>query len=132
MGIRYSCVAPVYCLMPDHIHLLLLGFREDADLYLAAKFLRKNTARALLPARYQKQSYDHVLNEKESEGEAFESICFYIAENPVRAKLCPDSSDYSFTGSIIPGYPNLRIYEEKYWELFWKIIHRLTAAATNL
>jgi REP element-mobilizing transposase RayT len=131
-GIRYGCVAPIYCLMPDHLHLMLWGFREDADLRLAARFLRKNTAKALFPARYQKQAYDHALNEKESERGAFEAVCFYIAENPVRAKLCQHSSEYPFSGGVIPGYPDLQIHKEEYWGLFWKIVHRLTAAATRL
>jgi len=117
--------------MPDHLHVMLWGFREDADLYLAARFLRKNTAKALLPARYQKQAYDHVLHEKESERGAFEAVCFYITENPVRAKLCRDAKEYAFSGGVVPGYPDLRIHEEGYWELFWKIVHRLTAAATG-
>src|SRR5260221_14386164 len=67
MGVRYGCAVPVYCLMPDHLHVLLWGFRDNADFYLAARFLRKHTAKALLPARYQKQAYDHLLSEKELE-----------------------------------------------------------------
>jgi putative transposase len=130
VGIRYGCATPVYCLMPDHMHVMLWGFREDADLYVATRFLRKHTAEMLLPSRYQKQAYDHVLQEKEIEQDGFESVCFYIAENPVRAKLVGSAKEYPFSGSVLPGYPGLRIHEEGYWELFWKIVHRLTAAAT--
>ena len=131
MGLRYGCAVPAYCLMPDHLHVMMWGYAEDADLYLAATFLRKHTVHALRPARYQKQAYDHVLNEKEMERGAFEAICFYILENPVRAKLCELSKDYPYSGSLAPGYPDLRVHEEGYWELYWKIIHRLTAAATG-
>src|ERR1700749_365017 len=53
-AVRYGCVAPVYCLMPDHVHVLLWGYREDSDSYLAAQFLRKYTEREMAPARYQK------------------------------------------------------------------------------
>jgi len=130
MGSRYGCITSVYCLMPDHMHLLLLGIREDADLYLAAKFLRKYTAQALLPAHYQKQAYDHLLKEKEYERGAFERICFYVAENPVRAGLCLSAKEYAFSGCLVPGYPDLQIHAEEHWDLFWKIHHRLTAAAT--
>jgi putative transposase len=118
--------------MPDHLHFMLLGFREEADLYLAMRFLRKHTAKALLPASYQKQAYDHVLTEKEFERESFEAICHYVAENPVRAKLCQSLIEYPFSGGVIPGYPDLRIHALGYWDLFWRISHRLTAAATNL
>jgi len=127
-GVRYHCATPIYCLMPDHMHVMLWGFRREADLYTAARFLRKHTSGALLPARYQKQAYDHVLQEKEREQDGFESICFYIAENPVRAKLAASAKDYPFSGSVIPGYPDLRIHEEGYWDLFWKIVHGLMNA----
>ncbi len=129
-GVRYSCVTPVYCLMPDHIHVMLWGISEDANLYLASSFLRKHTARALLPACYQKQAYDHMLSERERERGAFENICFYIMENPVRAKLCPSAEKYPFNGGVAAGYPDLQIHAKEYWTLFWKICHRLTAAAT--
>jgi len=130
MGARYSCITPVYSLMPDHIHVLLRGVRVEADLHLAARFLRQHTAKALLPAQYQKQAYDHVLREKEYQRGAFEKICFYIAENPVRAGLCLTANQYAFSGCVIPGYPDLQIHAAEYWNLFWKIHHRLTAAAT--
>jgi REP element-mobilizing transposase RayT len=130
-GSRYHCATPIYCLMPDHLHVLLWGFGEDADLYLAIKFLKKHTAPMLRPARYQKQAYDHVLGEDELERGAFEAICYYIAENPVRAKIVPNARDYKFSGSVIPGYPDLSVHEGEDWELFWKIVHGLTAAATK-
>jgi len=131
MAVRYGCVVPVYCLMPEHLHVLLWGSREDSDSYVAARFLRKYTERELSPARYQKQAYDHVLREDEVHRMAFERVCYYILENPVRADLCGAAKDYPFSGSLIPGYPDLRVHEEGYWDLFWRILHRLTAAATT-
>jgi len=130
-AVRYGCVAPVYCLMPDHIHLLLWGYRDDSDSYLATRFLRKYTEPGISPARYQKQAYDHVLHEDDLNRFAFEGACHYILENPVRANLCGLAKDYAFSGSLIPGYPDLRIHEEGYWDFFWKILHRLTTAATT-
>jgi REP element-mobilizing transposase RayT len=123
--VRYALVAPVYCLMPDHIHIMLWGYRDDSDAYLAASFLRKYTRREILPARYQKQAYDHVLIENELNRDSFEGVCHYILENPVRAKICELAREYPFSGSLIPGYPDLRIHEEGYWELFWKLVNRL-------
>jgi hypothetical protein len=35
---------------------------------------------------------------KESERSAFEATCFYIPDNPIRAKLCRNPSEYSFSG----------------------------------
>jgi hypothetical protein len=64
--VRYGSVAPVYYLMPDHIHIMLWGYREDSDTYLATRFIRKHTGTQLAPALYQKQAYDHVLQETKS------------------------------------------------------------------
>ena len=124
-GVRYSCVAPVYTLMPDHLHLMLLGIQPEADLALASSFLRKHTASALLPATYQKQAYDHVLSDEDRQRDVFEGISHYIAENPVRAGLCSHPHDYPYTGAMIPGYPDLAIHKEDYWDLFWRLCHKM-------
>ena len=124
-SVRYKCVVPAYCLMPDHYHVLLMGVRDDADLYLVNRFLRKHTAKALLPERYQEQAYDHVLIDDEAARGAFEMACWYIVENPVRAKLCLRVNEYQFSGCVIPGYPDLNIHDVGFWDLFWKICQRL-------
>ena len=124
-AVRYGCVVPIYCLMPDHIHLLLSGLRDDSDTYLAMRFLRKHTAPKLRPMKYQEQAYDHVLRDGERDRYAFETVCWYIAENPVRAKLCSQGSEYPFCGSMVPGYPDLRIYDDGFWDLYWRIIQRV-------
>jgi REP element-mobilizing transposase RayT len=82
---RYGCVCATYCLMPDHLHLLLVGTREEADLYLAARFLRKHLEPALKIGAFQKQGHDHVLRVEERKKDAFAKVCHYILENPVRA-----------------------------------------------
>jgi len=123
---RYSFVVPAYCLMPDHHHVLFLGLRDDSALYLAMRFLRKHTAKALLPARYQEQAYDHVLREDEAARAAFEEACWYITQNPVRARLCLQADEYQFSGSVVPGFPDLNIHDSNYWSLFWRICERLT------
>jgi REP element-mobilizing transposase RayT len=119
---RFACAAPAYCLMPDHIHVVLWNLGEESDSYLAARFLRQFTSKALHPAAYQKQAYDHVLTEKELARPAFETACLYVLENPVRAALCSVAADYPFSGSLVPGYPELRVHEEGYWDVFWKIV----------
>jgi len=128
---RQGCVCPAYCLMPDHMHLLLAGIREDADLYLAARFLRKHLEPVLAVGRFQKQGFDHVLREEERARDAFAGVCHYVLQNPVREGLCDDASEWRFSGSVIPGFPDLRIHKEGYWELYWRICHRLTTAATG-
>jgi putative transposase len=124
--IRYRCVAPVYCLMPDHYHILMSGLYDDAETYLAMRFLRKHTARFLRPAKYQEQAYDHVLRDGERDRHAFETTCWYIVENPVRAGLCSRQEEYSFCGCMIPGYPDLHVRDEGFWDLYWRIVQRVS------
>ncbi len=38
---REQLVCPVYCLMPDHLHLVWLGLSQESDQLNAMKFLRK-------------------------------------------------------------------------------------------
>ena len=102
---RYALVAPVYCLMPDHIHVLFWGRCDDSDAYLAARFLRKHTARELAPAHYQKQAYDHVLSENQLNRDAFEAICFYILENPVRPSCADRQRIIPSAAALYPVIP---------------------------
>lgn len=37
---RYGACCPIYCLMPDHIHLLWLGILDGSDQRNAMKFFR--------------------------------------------------------------------------------------------
>jgi hypothetical protein len=71
--------------------------------------------------RLQKQTYDHVLKEHERRRNAFARVCFYILENPVRAKLVESAQDWPFSGAIVPGYPSLQPFDEEFWPIFWKV-----------
>lgn len=128
---RYGLCCPIYCCMPDHIHLLWLGILDGSDQRNAAKFFRAqlNPILEKLGARFQQQPYDHVLCEEERASSAFEQVVEYIARNPERAGLVPVDGfrDYKFTGCLIPGYPDLTPWQENFWDLFWRIYARLRA-----
>jgi hypothetical protein len=66
-AIRYQGACPVYCLMPDHGHLLLLGLAGHANLGAAATLIRKEWNAQLQPLGVilQRQAYDHVLRPSE-------------------------------------------------------------------
>lgn len=122
-------VCPLYCLMPDHSHFLILGYSEESDSREWARNLRKNWNRLLAPHfELQKQAFDHVLREEERERDAFSGIAFYIAENPVRAGLADSPEDWPFTGCMVPGYPWLGPHDDRYWEIFWSIYSRVASA----
>ncbi len=126
---RHAFACPIYCCMPDHIHLLWIGILDDCDQRLAARFFRKqlNPVLEKLGARFQKQPHDHVLKEEDRAEEAFEAIVEYIARNPERANLVkPDCfREYPYTGCLVPGYPDLRLWEDGFWDRFWAIYSRL-------
>src|SRR4029077_8496186 len=58
---RYGFACPIYCLMPDHMHFLWVGFVVACDQRLAARCFRKNVNPVLekLGVRLQLQGYDH-------------------------------------------------------------------------
>src|SRR5207249_4344953 len=62
-AVRQNLLCPVYCLMPDHIHLIFMGLSFDSDQKKAVKFLRERVRSELQPNRFQHQAYDHVLRE---------------------------------------------------------------------
>lgn len=127
---RHHLLAPIYVLMPDHAHLLLLGLRDDSDQWLAVNFLRRHTRGALAPEDWQKQTHDHVLREAERTRGGFVGVACYIRENPVRAGVVADANDYAYLGNCVPGYPDLDPRAADYWERFWRCHHHLIGAAT--
>jgi putative transposase len=119
-AVREGLFCPVYCLMPDHIHLLWMGLRLETDQRNGMAFLRTHLKPMLVPARFQPQAHDHVLRAEDRRKNAFARGCRYILENPVRAGIVKGVDDWKFMGAIVPGYPKLDPRENDYWRKFWK------------
>lgn len=124
---RFRLAAPAYVLMPDHIHLLWAGLAEGSDQRLAVTFLRQHLSPALAPATWQRQPYDHILQDKERKPDAIAAAAHYLFENPVRAGLVATSGDYSYLGCCVAGFPDLDVRQNDYWELFWRLYNRLVS-----
>jgi putative transposase len=126
---RFGLCCPMYCCMPDHIHLLWMGILQSCDQRTAMRYFRRqlNPILETLNARLQLQPYDHVLREEERERDAFEEVAEYIARNPERAGLVPHDgfADYGYTGCVVPGYPELKPFENGYWDRFWRVYSHL-------
>lgn len=126
---RYGLCCPIYCLMPDHMHLLWIGITEGCDQRTAMKFFRQqvNPVLSKLDVSLQQQPYDHVLSEEERERAAFEDVAEYITRNPERKGLVPPDcfAEYKFAGCLVPGYPDLMPFQNGYWDLFWRLYSRL-------
>ncbi len=122
---RHHLLCPIYCLMPDHLHLLWMGVAEEADQRKAARFFRQQVNdlldRSLPGVRFQKQAYDHVLRQHEKGPDAVRGMAWYILQNPVRAGLVSRAEEWRYLGAMVPGYPTLHPLEERYWDKFWKI-----------
>lgn len=119
---RYEILCPAYCLMPDHAHILWVGVSDESDQRKANAFLRRHVNAMLAEKQVclQKQAYDHVLREKEREKNAFEKTAWYILENPVRAGLAKERSEWTYSGCVIPGHPGWSVFHDEYWRRFWE------------
>jgi putative transposase len=96
---EHQCLVPIYCFMPDHLHVMVYGQREDSNVLeamhrfklLSGKWLHRKS----LP-NWQGNFYDHIIRS----GEDWRRHATYIALNPVRAGLTDDPFKYPFLGTI--------------------------------
>jgi REP element-mobilizing transposase RayT len=122
---REGMLCPIYCLMPDHLHLVWMGLRRDSDQLNGMAFLRTYLEPEMAPAKFQPQAQDEVLREEQRKRNAFAKVCFYIAANPVRAGLTGKPEEWPFVGCVVPGYPKLNPLAAEEWQKFWKIYGKL-------
>lgn len=96
----HGCVVPVYCFMPNHVHLMIKGLADDSCSLSAVSAFKHRTGmwfqRQHLNGRWQRDFYDHVLRM----GDDWHHQARYIAMNPVRAGLIEEWSEYPGTGAI--------------------------------
>ena len=130
---RHALVCPAYCLMPDHVRFLWLGWSESSDQKRAIALFREAWNLELLRGgrEWQRQAYDEVLREAQRDRGAFGTVANYIFENPVRAGLVEDWRSYFFLGALVPGYPKMDPRDENFLERFWRIYGRLADGPTD-
>jgi putative transposase len=91
----------VYMLMPDHVHLLVDGESDAADLTVFTKLAKQRTSYHFKQKHgrrlWQKGYYEHVLRDEERT----EDVVFYIIANPVRKGLVERPLDYPYWGSSL-------------------------------
>ncbi len=111
---RFNCLVPIYCIMPDHLHVLILGEAEASEPKKAIERFKWEIGSWFVnhqnPARFQKDFYDHIV--RRSEG--WESQARYIALNPVRRQLVMDIVSWPYTGSI--GFDLEEFLLESWWD----------------
>ncbi len=92
-----------YCVMPDHIHLVLQGMSDESDLRRCVKLMKQRVEHVArkefhVVHLWQKGYYDHILRSRH----AVEDAIRYVLENPVRAGFATRIGDYPFCGSQSP------------------------------
>ena len=101
---------PAYCFMPDHLHILAGGGREDSNLkeftarakQYSGYYFKQATGKSL----WQRYGYEHTLRDEESTLD----VMRYIINNPVRACLVSDLAAYPFWGSTVCSREELLEY----------------------
>ncbi|MDQ7783175.1 MAG: transposase [Desulfomonilaceae bacterium] len=92
-----------WCIMPDHVHLLLQD-EEIVEFLRLFKGRMTPKSRRLDPTRtlWQRSFYDHALRKDES----LETVAVYIWQNPVRLGIVDHAFVYPWSGSLV--WPNWR------------------------
>jgi putative transposase len=88
-----------YCFMPDHLHLIVEGASDQADLRHFVRLAKQRSgyqaARLLACTLWQASFYDRVLRDSEPSIDVIK----YVLGNPVRAGLAKCIEEYPFLGS---------------------------------
>ena len=102
---KMSVLLIAYCVMPDHVHILVSSEGQANPLSIVGRIKGKTThqywRRGGLGRLWQRGFYDHVLRSSE----ATEDLARYILGNPVRKGLADSPGDYPFSGSVIMDLP---------------------------
>ncbi len=90
----------VYIFMPDHVHLVIEGNSEKADLWkIVVKFKQKTgfwLSKNSIGIRWQKDFYDYIHRKDED----LKKHMHYILNNSVRKGLVGNWEEYPFKGSL--------------------------------
>lgn len=98
-GRDYGFESIAYCFMPDHVHVLVEGLRQDSDFRKFVAMFKQRSAfdnLRLRPGRLWQEGYfERVLRGDDD----VISIAAYIFANPLRSGLCDAFGRYEHLGS---------------------------------
>ena len=98
---RFEFAVLAYCVMPDHVHVLVEGRSERSDLRRFIKRVKQGSGQIFASnthdTLWQDGYYDHVVRPEEN----VSGIARSIINNPVRAGLVDSPRDYPFLGSTV-------------------------------
>jgi putative transposase len=94
-----------YCLMPDHVHVLIQGTRSHCRLQTFISRWKQMTGFKFRDGSgnyfWQKGFYDCVLRKSGD----IDSVAWYVWMNPVRAKIVRRPNEYPYSGSFTVPWP---------------------------
>ena len=98
---RIRCKVYVYCLMPDHLHLLCgTNDKEISVLDFVNQYKGKSTRVGwrynIKGPLWQRRYYDHILRKEEK----IQEVATYIVNNPVRRGLAKKWDQYPYSGFL--------------------------------
>jgi REP element-mobilizing transposase RayT len=89
----------IYCFMPDHSHLILLGTSDESDVLRGVEVFKQVTGFWLrahgAETKWEKSFHDRIIRLHE-----LGTIIRYILDNPVRKGLISNWREYPFTGAV--------------------------------
>lgn len=96
---RFGFEVSAYVVMPDHVHFVVTAIDEGADFKSMVKMWKQKTgfewSRRHGRTLWQKGYWERVLRDNDNAL----SLCRYIIENPVRARLVEHPAEYPLCGS---------------------------------
>ena len=120
---RHRLLCPVYCLMPDHLHVVWIGLHPESDQLNAMAFFRTHLARIISPVEMQHQAYDSVYRESNHCLDSIRRWIQYAVQNPVMEQLAGSPDQWPWMGCLVPGIPRLHPLEDRFWDTFGRL-HR--------
>ncbi len=110
-----------YCVMPDHLHLLVAGAAESSNLVKFVEAFKQDTGvefeRKSRQPLWQFKYYDHILRGKDSA----DRVARYIWMNPVRKGLSRAPGEFEFAGSFTElGLKMLNAGRVEEWTPPWR------------
>lgn len=98
---KFVVAAHIYLFMPDHLHMLLEGKEQDADIRKCIIDFKQKSgywfSRNMPVVRWQKDFYDHIMRKDED----VKKHIRYILENPLRKGIAADWKEYPYKGSTL-------------------------------
>jgi REP element-mobilizing transposase RayT len=96
---RHNWFVHVFCLMTNHYHLVVEALRDE----LSQGFHRLNGVYAqTFNRRYGRKGHlwgDRFWSGLIEDDEQFDAVCEYVLNNPVRAGICTQATDWPWSGS---------------------------------